>query len=245
MILLVTGSNRGIGAAIARGAARAGYGVAVNHLGAAEEAASVADEVRAAGRDAIVVEADVTRTRDVERLFGEIDRKLGRITGLVNNAGGGGPRLPIIQTTEEDVQRVFALNIQSAVLCTRAAIERMSPNAGGAGGSIVNISSLAAVRPDNPGLTIYAAAKGAVDSFTAAAAREVADLKIRINAVRAGIIDTPSHDVTDPIVSGRIAQTVLLRRAGRPEEVANAVLFLLSDAASYITGATLNASGGR
>lgn len=245
MILLVTGSNRGIGAAIARAGAGRGYRVVVNHVNATDEAAEVVDDIKAAGGQAIAVEADVTSPEQVDRLFATADREFGRITALVNNVGGGGAPRPILDTAIADLTRVFGLNVFSTVLCTKAAVRRMSTRSGGKGGAIVNISSLAAVRPDNPGLSLYAAAKGAVDSFTLAAAREFAELGVRVNALRAGIIDTPSHDVTDPVANGRIAASVLLKRAGQPEEIAEAVLFLLSDSASYVTGTTLNVSGGR
>ncbi|MDH6261730.1 SDR family oxidoreductase [Bradyrhizobium sp. BR13661] len=245
MILVVTGSNRGIGAAIALAGAQQGYAVAVNHLAAEKQAKEVVDAIASKGGRAISVEADVTQESEVERLFSEVDRKLGRVTALVNNVGNGADRQAILGVTSSDLTRIFSVNVFSTILCTKAAVNRMSKSAGGAGGSIVNISSLAAVRPDNPGLSLYASTKGAVDSFTLAAARDFADLDVRVNAVRAGIIDTPSHDVTDKVMSSRIEQTVLLKRAGRSEEVANAVLFLLSPAASYITGTTLNVSGGR
>lgn len=245
MILLVTGGNRGIGAAIALEGARKGYAVAINHLGAEVEAKQVVDSITQKGGRALSIEADVTSESEVERLFAQIDRELGQLTAHVNNVGNGADRRPIFETNGDTIAKIFALNVFSTMLCTKAAVQRMSTENGGKGGSIVNISSMAAVRPDNPGLSFYAAAKGAVDSFTFAAARDFADLGVRVNAVRAGIIDTPSNDLTDPIMRNRVTQTVLLRRAGRSEEVANGVLFLLSEDASYITGTTLNVSGGR
>ena len=227
------------------GGAQRGYAVAVNHLGAEQGAKDVVETIKSKGGRAISVEADVTKEDEVDRLFFQVDRQLGRITALVNNVGNGADRQSILGATSSDVARIFSLNVFSTILCTKAAVTRMSKAAGGNGGAIVNISSLAAVRPDNPGLSLYASTKGAVDSFTLAAARDFADLGVRVNAVRAGIIDTPSHDVTDQVMSTRIAQTVLLKRAGRSDEVANGVLFLLSEEASYITGTTLNVSGGR
>lgn len=245
MILVVTGSNRGIGAAIARAGARQGYKVVVNHVNAPAEAAAVVRDIETGGGQALAVEADVTDAGDIDRLFEATDREFGPVTALVNNVGGGGASTSLLDITGEDLRRVFSLNIFGTVLCTKAAVSRMSTRAGGKGGAIVNISSLAAVRPDNPGLSLYASAKGAVDSFTYAAAREFADLGVRVNVVRAGIIDTLSHDVTQGVTSARVEQTVLLKRAGRPQEVADAALFLLSPSASYITGTTLNVSGGR
>lgn len=245
MILLVTGSNRGIGASIALGGASRGYAVAINHLGAEAEAASVVERINANGGRAIAVEADVTQDSEVERLFAAIDSKLGRTTALVNNVGYSSSRQQILDAKSSDLTRIFGINVYSTILCTKAAVNRMSTKLGGKGGAIVNISSTASLRPDNPGLALYATAKGAVDTFTMAAAKDFADHGVRVNAVRAGIIDTPSHDVSDDIMSARISQTVFLKRAGSTEEVANAVLFLLSDESSYITGAALNVSGGR
>lgn len=245
MILVVTGSNRGIGAAIAKAGARQGYKVVVNHVNASAEAAAVVRDIEAEGGRALAVEADVTDAADIDRLFATTDREFGPVTALVNNVGGGGAPTQLLDITDQDLRRVFGLNIFSTILCTQAAVRRMSTREGGKGGAIVNISSLAAVRPDNPGLSLYASAKGAVDSFTYAAAREFADLGVRINVVRAGIIDTPSHDVTKGVTRARVEQTVMIKRAGRPQEVADAALFLLSSAASYITGTTLNVSGGR
>ncbi len=244
-VLLVTGSSRGIGAAIAMGGAKGGYSVVINHLGDERRAKEVVDGILSQGGKATSIEADVTKESEVIRLFQRMDNEVGRITALVNNVGDTGDRQSTLDASGETIARIFALNVFSAILCTQAAVKRMSKIAGGHGGAIVNISSLAAVRPDNPGLSFYASCKGAIDSFTLASARDFVDLGVRINAVRPGIIDTSAHDVADAIMRPRVEQTVLLRRPGRPEEVANGVLFLLSDEASYITGTTLNVSGGR
>ena len=241
-ILMVTGASRGIGAAVARAAGAAGYDVCVNYHSNEALARAVVADIEKAGQRAIAVQADTGSEAEIERLFEKCDRELGTVTGLVNNAGVVGGQCLIEDVTGDILERCFAVNISGYFLCAREAIHRMSTRRGGAGGAIVNISSVAA-RLANPFLWVhYGASKGAVDTLTTGLAMECADLGIRVNGVRPGIIDTDIHP------EGRleeIAPSLPLKRAGSPEEVAAAVLYLLSDEASYSTGASLDVSGGR
>lgn len=244
-VLLVTGGSRGIGAAICQEAGSRGYAVAVNFLTSQDRALSVVNAIRAGGGKAVALKADMTKEEAIVRMFAQVDKELGPVTALVNNAGGGGTRVAIEEAGGADLERIMSLNLYGAIYCAREAVRRMSTRRGGRGGAIVNISSMAAKRADNPGLVLYAAAKGAIDSFTIGLAKEVADAGIRVNAVRAGIIDTEAQDVQGAEILARITRTVPMNRAGLPEEVANATLFLLSEQASYITGTFINVSGGR
>ena len=240
-VLLVTGGGRGIGAATSRLAAAQGYAVCVNYLRDKAAAESLAKEI-----GGIALAADVAVEADVVRLFETIDAKLGRITALVNNAGvvDKGARVEAITTAR--LQRMFAINVYGSFLCAREAIRRMSKKHGGAGGAIVNLSSIAA-RLGGPGEYVdYAAAKGAIDTFTIGLAKELGADGIRVNAVRPGIINTEIHASSgDPARLGRIGAMAPVGRYGEPEEIARAILWLLSDEASYTTGALLDVAGGR
>jgi NAD(P)-dependent dehydrogenase (short-subunit alcohol dehydrogenase family) len=240
-VMLVTGGGRGIGAATSRLAAAQGYAVCVNYLRDQAAAEKLAKEI-----GGIAVAADVADEGDVVRMFETIDARLGRISALVNNAGvvDKGQRVEAISTAR--LQRMFAINVYGSFLCAREAIRRMSKKHGGAGGAIVNLSSIAA-RIGGPGEYVdYAAAKGAIDSFTLGLAKELGPDGIRVNAVRPGIINTEIHASSgDPARLGRIGAMAPVGRYGEPEEIARAILWLVSDEASYTTGALLDVAGGR
>jgi len=240
-VLLATGGGRGIGAATARLAAERGYAVCVNYLRDKTAADALAKEI-----GGIAVAADVSSEPDVVRLFATIDAKLGRITALVNNAGVVDQGARVEAITAARLQRMFGINVHGSFLCAREAIKRMSKRHGGPGGAIVNLSSVAA-KLGGPGEYVdYAAAKGAIDTFTIGLAKELGPDGIRVNAVRPGIINTEIHASSgDPARLARIGATAPLGRYGEPEEVARAILWLLSDEASYTTGALLDISGGR
>jgi NAD(P)-dependent dehydrogenase (short-subunit alcohol dehydrogenase family) len=244
--LLITGASRGIGAATARLAARAGWNVAVNcrqDLGAAE---SVAEAVRAAGRRAVVVPADIGDEHELMAMFAQVDAELGPLHGLVNNAGVVDVAARVDAMSAERLARMWAINLSGSVLAAREAIRRMGRSHGGAGGAIVNLSS-AAARVGSPGLYLdYSMSKAAIDHFTTGLAREVASEGIRVNAVRPGIIATEIHATSGH--GERLAASVPLipmARLGTPDEVAQAIVWLLSDDAAYVTGALLDVAGGR
>ena len=240
-ILLVTGGGRGIGAATARLAAKSGYAVCVNYLRDKASAEALAREI-----GGIAVAADVASEADVVRLFETIDAGLGRITALVNNAGvvDKGARVEAVTTAR--LQRMFAINVFGSFLCAREAIKRMSKRHGGPGGAIVNVSSVAARFGGAGEYVDYAAAKGAIDSFTIGLSKELGGEGIRVNAVRPGIINTEIHASSgDPARLGRIGATAPVGRYGEPDEVAAAILWLLSDEAAYTSGALLDVAGGR
>jgi NAD(P)-dependent dehydrogenase (short-subunit alcohol dehydrogenase family) len=245
-ILLVTGGSRGIGAATARAAARAGYQVAINYVNDAKAANMLAKEIHHAGGTAVPIKADVSREDEIVRLFETVDRELGRLTHLVNNAGITGRAGRIADVSAEELERVIALNVTGAILVAREAVRRMSTARGGKGGAIVNLSSMAAVL-GAPGEWVgYAASKGAIDSFTVGLSREVAKEGIRVNAVAPGLIDTDIHVTAgQPDRLERMAPTVPMARAGSADEVAAAILWLLSEEASYVTGTIVRVSGGR
>jgi NAD(P)-dependent dehydrogenase (short-subunit alcohol dehydrogenase family) len=244
--LLVTGGGRGIGAAVARAAAAAGWHVAINYARDAAAAEAVAADVRAAGRRACTLPADVQHEAEVDALFRRLDADGVRLAGLVNNAGVVDVAQRVDEMSAARIQRMFGINVFGTIWCAREAVRRMSTRHGGAGGAIVNLSS-AAARLGAPGQYVdYAAAKGAVDVFTLGLAREVAAEGVRVNAVRPGIIDTDIHaSGGQPDRVQRLAPQVPMQRAGHADEVAAAVVWLLSDAASYTTGALLDVSGGR
>ena len=245
-VMIVTGGSRGIGAATARLAGRRGYDVCVNYLGNAEGAEAVVREIEAAGARAIAVQGDVAREDDVERLFETVDRELGTLSALINNAGLTGQASRLDAAEAETLKRVLEVNVLGVLLCARAAVRRMSSKHGGKGGGIVNISSVAAALGMGGDYVWYAATKGAIDSLTIGLANEVAGEGIRVNAVAPGLIVTDIHiGAGDPTRPERIGPTVPMGRCGQPEEIAEPILWLLSDAASYTTGATLRVGGGR
>ena len=244
--LIVTGGGRGIGAAAARLAAQQGYAIAVNYRENESTAASVAREIEQGNGRAIAIQADISEEEEVVRLFETAERKLGRVVALVNNAGitGGFSRLEDL--TAPTLRRVLAVNVTGAMLCAREAVRRMSLRRGGAGGAIVNISSRAAQLGGAGDWIHYAVTKGAIDTLTIGLAKEVANEGIRVNAVAPGLVDTDLHAAAgQPGRPQRLAAGIPLGRAGKPEEIAEAIVWLLSPAAAYITGAILAVSGGR
>jgi NAD(P)-dependent dehydrogenase (short-subunit alcohol dehydrogenase family) len=245
-VLVVTGGGRGIGAASARLAAQRGYAVCVNYLRDESAAQNLKNEIERSGGKAIAVAADVSSEADVVRLFETTDRALGRVTALVNNAGIVDRGARVEQMTAERLTRMFAINVNGSFLCAREAIKRMSTRHGGPGGVIVNLSSIAAKLGGSGEYVDYAASKGAIDTFTVGLAREVGPEGIRVNGVRPGIIRTEIHMASgDPGRVDRIGPMAPLGRAGDAEEVARAILWLLSDEASYTSGAIVDVSGGR
>ena len=245
-VLLVTGGSRGIGAATALLAARAGWTVAVNYTSDSGAADSVVRQIREAGGKAIALQADVSDEQQVLAMFARIDSDLGRLTGLVNNAGVVDTTSRVEDMSVARLKRMFDVNVIGSIVCAREAVLRMSTRHGGNGGAIVNLSS-AAARLGAPGQYVdYATAKGAIDAFTIGLAKEVAGEGIRVNAVRPGLIETGIH--ASGGIPDRVAQLVHLvpmQRGGTADEVAQAIVWLLSPAASYTTMALLDVSGGR
>jgi len=245
-VMLITGAGRGIGAATALLAAERGYAVCINYLRDADSASALQEKIERAGARAIAVAGDVSSEPDVLRLFEEADRRLGRITDLVNNAGIVDRGSRVEDMSAARLARMFAINITGSFLCAREAVKRMSKRHGGSGGSIVNVSSIAA-KLGAPGEYVdYAASKAAIDAFTVGLAKEVGPDGIRVNAVRPGVIRTDIHlSSGDPARVERIGATAPLGRPGEPEEIARTILWLLSPEASYISGALVDATGGR
>jgi NAD(P)-dependent dehydrogenase (short-subunit alcohol dehydrogenase family) len=244
--LIVTGASRGIGAAIAKLAAGRGFSVAVNFASGEAEARTVVQEIIFAGGRGCAIKADIAREEDVIRLFETAERELGPIKALVNNAATTGGFARVDSVSANTLAQVMAVNVTGAFLCAREAVRRMSTRHGGSGGAIVNISSRAAKTGSAGEWVHYAASKGAIDSFTIGLAREVATEEIRVNAVAPGLIETGLHAANGaPDRLERLAATIPMQRPGTPLEVAEAVLWLLSPAASYTTGAILEVGGGR
>jgi NAD(P)-dependent dehydrogenase (short-subunit alcohol dehydrogenase family) len=244
--LVVTGASRGIGAAIATLAAEHGFSVAVNFSTGHTEAKKVEAEILAAGGRAIAIQADISHERDILSLFKTSERELGPLKALVNNAGITGGFARVEEVSAKAIDSVFAVNVRGTILCSREAVRRMSTKWGGSGGAIVNISSRAAHTGAAGEWVHYAASKGAIDSFTIGLAREVATEGIRVNAVAPGLVETGLHAANgEPGRLQRLMGTVPMGRPGTPREVAEGVIWLLSPAASFTTGAILEIGGGR
>jgi NAD(P)-dependent dehydrogenase (short-subunit alcohol dehydrogenase family) len=245
--LIVTGGSRGIGAATARLAAAAGWDVAVNYARDEAAAEQVANEVRALGRKATAIRGDMALEADVVRLFETACAQLGRIGGVVNNAGvTGAPAGSLADASGDMLEQVIALNVTGALLVAREAARMLSTSRGGSGGSVVNVSSIAASLGSPGEFVWYATSKGAIDSLTIGLARELAPQGVRVNAVSPGLIATEIHAAGgQPDRLARLAPSVPMGRAGTAEEVAETIVWLLSDAASYVTGANIRVGGGR
>jgi len=245
-VVMVTGGSRGIGAATARLAALRGYAVCVNYQRDRAAAAGVVQEIVAGGGRAVAIGGDVSVEQDVVRLFRECDQAFGPLTALVNNAGIVAPRARVDAMEASRLKRMFETNILGAFLCAREAVRRISTKHGGQGGVIVNVSS-AAARLGSPGEYVdYAASKGAIDTMTLGLAKELAEEGVRVNCVRPGFVHTEIHaSGGEPNRIERLRDSIPMKRGGDPEEVARAVLWLLSDEASYCTGAILDVAGGR
>jgi NAD(P)-dependent dehydrogenase (short-subunit alcohol dehydrogenase family) len=244
--VLVTGGSRGIGAATARLLAEHGYDVCISYRDRADSAQAVVADVEASGVRALAVRADVSQEEDVVRLFATAQTELGRLVGLVNNAAVLDQQSTVADLQAERIQRILSVNVLGAFLCAREAVRAMSTADGGLGGAIVNVSSRAAVLGGAGEYVDYAASKAAVDALTVGLSREVADVGIRVNAVRPGLIETEIHaSGGEPGRVGRLGPTLPMGRGGRVEEVAEAIVWLLSDKASYVTGSFLEVSGGR
>jgi NAD(P)-dependent dehydrogenase (short-subunit alcohol dehydrogenase family) len=242
--ILITGGSRGIGSATALAAAAAGYPVAVVYRAGHSEAAAVVRKICDRGGSAIAIQADVTSEFDIEKAFDQTEAELGRLGALVNNAGVTGGHARAEHVTAKQVAMVLSVNVAGTFLCARAAIRRMATDRGFDGGSIVNVSSKAACTGAAGVWVHYAASKGALDAMTVGLAKELAPSGIRVNGVRPGLIDTEIHAQRSDDSLARLREKIPLGRMGTAEEVAAAIIWLLSDEASYVTGATLDVAGG-
>lgn len=245
-VAIVTGASRGIGAAIARLLGANGYNIAVNYANGRAAAEEVVDHIAGAGSRAVAIQGDVSCEANVLRIFERAERDLGPLRALVNNAAVTGGFARVEDIGSAALERMLAVNVTGTVLCAREAVRRMSTRRGGTGGAIVNISSLAA-RTGGAGEWVhYATSKGAVNTFTIGLAREVATEGIRVNALAPGLVETELHSANgEPGRLARLSPTIPMQRAGTPDEIAEGVLWLLSDAASYVTGTILEIGGGR
>lgn len=245
-VALVTGGSRGIGAATAIRLAEDGFNIVINYRKNHHAADKIAAQIKALGRKAIAIQADISNENDVELLFQAIDQQFGRLDALVNNAGILFTQAKVIDITAERINKVFATNVTGTFLCCKQAIKRMSTKAGHNGGSIVNVSSAASRLGAANEYVDYAASKGAMDTLTIGLSLEVAEEGIRVNSVRPGLIYTDMHaDGGEPNRVARLKSNLPLQRGGKPEEVAAAISFLVSDQSSYTTGAFIEVSGGR
>jgi len=246
-VLLITGGSDGIGASTAYLASEKDYTVCINYLQNKVAADKIVNDIKSKGGQAFAFQADVSDERQVEALFSAIDKHAGNITALVNNAGIiVEPQQKLSQMSGERLQKIFSVNVIGSFLCAREAIKRMSPKNNGSGGVIINVSSMASQHGSPFEYIDYASTKGALDTMTVGLSKEVAEENIRVNAVRPGIIKTEIHrKAGDANRPERLKDLIPMKRAGEPEEVAKTILWLLSDEASYITGALVNVSGGR
>ena len=245
-VMLITGASRGIGAALARLAAARGYAVAINYVHNQAAAQAVADDILAAGGQALLVQGDVAQEADILRMFQTLDAQWGRLDVLVNNAGVLEQMMSVCDMSAQRIQRVMNTNVVGLMLCCREAVKRMAKDHGGQGGAIVNISSVAAKLGSPFEYVDYAASKGAVDAITIGLAKEMALQGVRVNGVRPGLIYTDIHaSGGEPGRVDRLAVNVPMQRGGQPQEVAEAVLWLASEASSYVTGTWIDVSGGR